>query len=575
MTRAEPSSVADFEPLRRAERLLLKACARGDIARVGLRRPKDASPDVTVRAAFVAFLARGGDEANPVRSRRIQLLGAWIDGRLDLGGDIVPLSLWFYRCVFDTVPLFDATQVQGGLAFPDCELPGLMAEGCKVSLDLALNAGCSVSGEVRLRRAHIGADLLCSRLKLQGHDSATTRRPMLADSVRIDGDAFLNDGLEAFGELRFVGAQIGGDFHAGHARITGSLDSGGARQSALVLDRARVGGSVVLDAGFAAAGRVSMRRVRIDGDLDCTAAAFDMLGDATWGRGVALVLDQAEVGGSLILQGLPGPLLGASLAGATRRLAGGRREHLGRTSRARWLCLRPPWRGRARGCRVPPGLARAAGAWAYPWHGLPHAAVAPPDRRAAQHGPRAQRERHRDAARDRAAAHRPHRTGHARSRCAGCRAWATPPSAHWRATACGRSACSAGAWPSGWLARPRSGSLPKKASSRPPTRKCSMILAPRRAARRARNGPTVRRCRPSSRASTRWATRSISWCRWSTCSRCGTGRRWAALRPPSSHLGDAVRWLGWLEALFGWLLVLLGAISLGGWAERDRRDPRD
>lgn len=574
MTRAEPSSVADFEPLRRAERLLLKACARGDIARVGLRRPKEASPEVTVRAAFVAFLSRGGDETHPVRGRRIQLLGAWIDGRLDLGGDIVPLSLWFYRCVFDAVPLFDATHVQGGLAFPDCELPGLMAEGCKVTLDLALNAGCSVSGEVRLRRAHIGADLLCSRLKLQGHDSATTRRPMLADSVRIDGDVFLNDGLEAFGELRFVGAQIGGDFHGGHARITGSLDATGARQAALVLDRARVGGSVVLDAGFAAAGRVSMRRARIDGDLDCTAAAFDMLGDATWGRGVALVLDHAEVGGSLILQGLQGPLLGASLAGATvdslvdDASTWGERLVLDGFAYTRLgdgapvdAEFRLAWLGRQE-----PGHVHGADFRMQPWRRL----VAVLRNMGHEHSGST------IAMRRETVLRRIGRIG-----------LGTPAALRWLPRL-GHAAFGAlagyGLRPQRllgwclavWLACTAAFWFAAEEGVFAPT-DAQVFNDPRAASCRTPR-PHWTHCPALPAEQPRFDALGYSLDQLVPLVDLQQVRHWAPMGSSptaSSHLGDAVRWLGWLEALFGWLIVLLGAISLGGWAERDRRDPRD
>lgn len=311
------SSLDDFQPLRRAERILLRACTHGDIAKVGLRRPVAATVDVTIRASLLAFLARGGGPDVHVRARRIEMLGAWIEGRLDLGDARIAMSLWFYRCVFDTTPMLDNAQVHGGVGFPDCSLPGLMAEGCRISLDLALNAGCSIAGEVRLKRAQIAGDLHCARLKLQtGDDTASTRRPFLADAARIDGDVTLSEGFESVGEVRFVGAQIGGDFVAGRARLTGPLDNNGARSAALVLDRIEVEGSVHLDAGFAAAGRVSLRRARIGGDLDCTAAAFDMVGDAAWGKGIALELDRARIGGTLFLRQLQGPLLGASLADA-------------------------------------------------------------------------------------------------------------------------------------------------------------------------------------------------------------------------------------------------------------------
>lgn len=311
-----PHSLADFEPLRRAERILLRACTHGDIAKIGLRRPVARTVDVSVRASLLAFLAKGGGPGVHVGARRIEMLGAWIEGRLDLGDAQIATTLWFYRCVFDHTPLLDGADVAGSIGFPDCRLPGLMAEGCRIRQDLSLNAGCSIDGEVRLRRAEIGGDLHCARLKLQTGDRAIVGRPFIADAIRVGGDVTLSEGFEAVGEVRFAGAHIGGDFQAGRARVTGHVDANGARSAALVLDRAEIGGSVHLDTGFAAAGRVCLRRARIGGDLDCTAAAFDMVGDAAWDKGVALVLDRASVGGTLSLRQLQGPLAGASLADA-------------------------------------------------------------------------------------------------------------------------------------------------------------------------------------------------------------------------------------------------------------------
>jgi hypothetical protein len=309
------TALVDFEPLRRAERILLRACARGDIARVGLRRPSEPLPELSVRAGLIAYLAAGGGPDAPVRGRRLQLLGAWIEGRLDCGEQRVPASLWFYRCVFDTTPLFDGARVDGSLSFPDCGLPGLQAERCRIAEELALNAGCSLADELRLQRARIGGDLKLSRLSLRGSDGAM-RRPLQADGARIGGDVRLDEGVEANGELCFAGARVGGDFRAGGARLTGSLDATGTRRAALVLDRIEVTGDLRLDAGFAASGRVCLRRARIGGDLDGSGAAFDRVGDAAWDDGSSLVLDRARIGGSLRLRGLQAPLIGASLAHA-------------------------------------------------------------------------------------------------------------------------------------------------------------------------------------------------------------------------------------------------------------------
>lgn len=306
--------LARFEPLRPAERVLLRACRHGDIARIGLRRPREATAEVTVRASFLAALALQNGAHR--QSRRIQLLGAWVEGRLDLGECRVPASLWFFRCVFDTTPLFDGARIQGGLAFPDCELPGLLAERCRIAQDLSLNAGCSIASEVRLQQARIAGDFNATRLSLVGQEaSLPARRSLVADGIEIGGDLRIAEGFDAAGEVRFAGARVGGDLVASGARVHGPVDASGARRCALVLDRIEIGGDLRLDQGFAAAGSVSAKRARIGGDLECSGAAFDRVGDAAWGEGISLVLDRARIRGTLRLARLEAPLLGASFAG--------------------------------------------------------------------------------------------------------------------------------------------------------------------------------------------------------------------------------------------------------------------
>lgn len=304
-------TLADFEPLRRAERVLLKALARDDIARVGLRRPAERGDDVAVRGALLARLAVAG----PARLRRIQLLGAWIEGPLDLGDLRVAASLWFYRCVFEVAPRLDGARLAASLSLGDCLLPGLFAERCRVAQDLAVHAGCTVTSELRLEGARIGGDLRLARSVLHDEHDASLRRPLVADRARIAGDVRLDEGFEAHGEVRFVAARIGGDLVASGARLNAPVDAGGVRRDALLLDRAEIGGHLRLDRGFTAAGRVSLRRTQVGGDLDCSGAGFDHVGDASWGDGAALVLDRARVHGALRLRALQGPLLGASFAG--------------------------------------------------------------------------------------------------------------------------------------------------------------------------------------------------------------------------------------------------------------------
>jgi hypothetical protein len=301
-----------------AELVVLRAAADGSIAKVGYRRPRNATPDVRLRAEFLAFLASGGGEGARVSGDRLQILGACVVGRLDLSHSRVPVSLWLYRCVFAAAPLLDGAHFTGSLSFPDSALPGLHAEAMHIDGELAFNAGCSMHGELHLARAIIGRDLNCERMHMRASDKFANTLPccFVVDGARIGGDVILSGGVEAVGELRFQGARIHGDLLATGARLGAELDSSGTRGAALNLDRARIGGHVMLDAGFSAAGQVRFQRVRIGGDLDCSGADFDAVGDAGWGDDAAVLMDRAQIGGTLNLQKLQRPLEGTSLVDA-------------------------------------------------------------------------------------------------------------------------------------------------------------------------------------------------------------------------------------------------------------------
>lgn len=313
-------TLTDFAPLLPAETALLHAAATGGIAKIGFQRPRSAAPVLRMRAEFLAWLACGADPdaATRVAGRRLQVVGACIVGVLDLRDALVPVSLWLYRCVFLSAPLLGGACFRDSLSFPDSGLPGLQAEGCRIDGELALNAGCSLYGELNLTRVAIGLDLNAERLRLQPSAKFGYARPcrLLAEGLRVGGSVRLGGGVEASGEMNFRGARIGGDFIAGSARLNADLEPGGARGLALNLSRASVEGDVLLNAGFSAAGRVDLQRVHIGGDLDCDGADFDAVGDAGWGHAVALRLDRARIGGALALHRLQRPLQGASLVDA-------------------------------------------------------------------------------------------------------------------------------------------------------------------------------------------------------------------------------------------------------------------
>jgi len=309
----ETAALAEFAPLRRAERMLVRACRSGAIAKVGLRLPVAPSAEIGVRSSMLAFILRGG---LAVRGRCVQLVGACVEGSLDLGNQTIPNSLWFYRCRFDSPVLLDSARVAGGVCFAGCHLPALLAEGCTIDADLELHAGTTIDEDLRLSRARIGGDLDCSRLDLSGGEDPTpSRRALLASGMRIGGDATFGKGFQALGEVKFTGARVQGDLRAS-GLFNGNPAAGGGRSPALRMDRIEVEGSVLLERGFGAAGCVSLRQSRIGGDLDATGASFDWQGDAAWVDGQSLVLDRARIDGALILRDLRTPLLRPSLLDA-------------------------------------------------------------------------------------------------------------------------------------------------------------------------------------------------------------------------------------------------------------------
>ncbi|MEO5698393.1 MAG: hypothetical protein ABIQ60_14805 [Burkholderiaceae bacterium] len=312
------STLQDFKPLSPAEQIVLRAARTGDIATLGYRRPRDANPAVGVRGAFLAFLALGGGEGARVHGPQLQVVGARIVGRIDLACARVPMGLWLYRCTLGSAPVLDGARISGSVSFSGCSLPALHAQACQIDGDLSLNARCKVEGEVMLAHAHVRQNLNLAHLR-DGNPDAPLAQRIVANGVRVGGDVILDE-AEIVGESCFLSARILGDFRAVAARLTADLDESGSRGVALRLDRARIGGSVRLNDGFSAAGQVSLRRTRIDSDLDCCGALFDAAGDVSWGEfGSPLVLDRARVGGSLILRKLQSPLQGASLADARVR----------------------------------------------------------------------------------------------------------------------------------------------------------------------------------------------------------------------------------------------------------------
>jgi hypothetical protein len=125
----------------------------------------------------------------------------------------------------------------------------------KVESGVALRAGFTANGRVRLIGARLGANFDCNGGIFKGTDGEA----LLADSMKLDGSVLLNQGFKAQGEVRLLGAEIGGNL---------SCDAGqfvNPGKAALTADRAKVEGNIFLNDRFFAQGRVSLPSATING----------------------------------------------------------------------------------------------------------------------------------------------------------------------------------------------------------------------------------------------------------------------------------------------------------------------
>jgi hypothetical protein len=311
--------------LRAVERELLERAAAGDVVDLS-DRPRAES---TVAAAVVADLC--GGRRWPVHAKGVQLVGATIDGPLDLQYATLAVPLRLLRCeLADGVDLGEAEAPLVDLA--GCSIGrGVRADGLRARRLSLFEA--QVDGAVELRGAVIADALIASELVADHLDlraahvtgsvlflDATVGRfralaATIGGGLELDGaqltevdadgysldvrnmqvgaNATFRDGFTSAGAVRADSASIAGSLVFGDARL-GGADAGGF---ALRADRLRVGGALTSGPGFEAAGAVWLNRAGLGSDLWLIAARIG----GTDAGGTALHGTSLRVGGAVRL----------------------------------------------------------------------------------------------------------------------------------------------------------------------------------------------------------------------------------------------------------------------------------
>jgi hypothetical protein len=182
-----------------------------------------------------------------VDPRGLRLRNAAIVGLLDLAGLEVPFPLRFEGCEFDSPLVVEGAHLNE-LAVTGCSLlPGLLANGAHMGRDLDLsrshimgthrtNASNTHGAAVWLCESNIGGRLLCAETII----STDGGRAIQADRMRTGGAVRFLDGFSALGEVRLLGAHVGGSLDLTGVHIVAP------EGIALGLTDSSIGGSVFL-----------------------------------------------------------------------------------------------------------------------------------------------------------------------------------------------------------------------------------------------------------------------------------------------------------------------------------------
>ena len=240
-----------------------------------------------VRSEVIRFFAYGGNEDNPVLGSEIYLQGAWIVGGLSMTHASIPYALDFRNCHFaaSVVMLYmecAALYLQGS-----CLANGLNADGLTTKGSVNLRESFSAGGEVRLLGANIGGDLDCANGKFHNLGEYA----LSADNLTTKGSVNLRNGFSAEGEVSLLGANIGGELDCENGKFNNE------NKRAFSADKLTTKGSVNLREGFSAKGEVRLLGANVGGNLDCENGRFNNA------NGDAFSADRLTTKGSVHLRG--------------------------------------------------------------------------------------------------------------------------------------------------------------------------------------------------------------------------------------------------------------------------------
>ena len=293
---------ARFSDLTAAEIKLLRAAPNGDLAVCGPSKENhDPANDPAkadewgkereIRADLIRWLCVDRQAREMVDPKGILVAGAKILGTLDLSYARVPFGLNLWRCRLTGKTNLQATEI-AELDFQGSWLDSIDADSVKAKGNVLFCRGFHATGQVRLLGAEIGGGLDCTGATFENPLQSEVPGALIADRAVVKGSVFLKDGFTAKGEVRLLNAEIGSNLDCSGGKFESPPQTGvAARGDAFSADGALVKGNIFLKQDFSAKGAVRLPAAQIWGDLTCSGGTF----------AGTLMLERASIKGTLWL----------------------------------------------------------------------------------------------------------------------------------------------------------------------------------------------------------------------------------------------------------------------------------
>jgi hypothetical protein len=159
----------------------------------------------------------------------------------------------------------------------------------KVSFPIKAS-GCAFTQDIHLQFAHLSVLILENRTHI---------KMLRADGIKVDGPLFLRGLVSRDGGVTLNGATIGGSLECDAAQIHGrelpDCSEPTCKAPSLLMEMARINGSVFLRRGFIAQGEVDLVGATIRGGLSCE-------GEFSNPNGFAIDASESKIGGQVAIE---------------------------------------------------------------------------------------------------------------------------------------------------------------------------------------------------------------------------------------------------------------------------------